>query len=225
MHIPGVFPDKILLFGSIELSETVVTAYVVTGIIVVLALIFRFGVLRNFKQVPQGMQNVLEICVGGINRFTAGILGKKIGSTIAPYILTLFVFIIVGGAVEFFGVRSAVTDLNCTIAMAIISFVLIIAYSIRYKGFVGYLKTYAMPKAFMVPINILSSIAVPISLACRLFGNMFSGLVVMHMLYGAMGAFAIGVPAIASIYFILFHLGMQSYVFTMLTMSFMEEKL
>ncbi len=57
------------------------------------------------------------------------------------------------------------------------------------------------------------------------FWNMFSGLVVMDMLYGALGYFAfIGIPGIASIYFILFHLGMQSYVFTMLTMSFIEEK-
>jgi F-type H+-transporting ATPase subunit a len=58
-----------------------------------------------------------------------------------------------------------------------------------------------------------------------LFGNLFSGLVVMDMIYSGMGYFAIFLPALAAIYFILFHMGMQSYVFTMLTMSFMKEKL
>ena len=139
--------------------------------------------------------------------------------------MTIFAFIICSGLLEFMGIRSPATDLDCTIALAVVSFVLIIAYSIRFRGVKGWLKTYAEPKPFMVPINVLSSVAVPISLACRLFGNMFSGLVVMDMLYGALGYFAfIGIPGIASIYFILFHLGMQSYVFTMLTMSFIEEK-
>ncbi len=225
MDIPGVFPEKVSLFGGFQFSETLVTAYMVTGILIVLALIFRFAVLRNFKKVPRGLQNVLELCVGSVNKFANGILGAKIGKTIAPYILTLFTFIIITGAVEFFGVRSPATDLNCTIGLAVISFILIIAYSIRYRGVKGWLKTYTQPKAFMAPINVLSSIAVPISLACRLFGNMFSGLVVMDMLYGALGYFAVGIPALASTYFILFHLGMQSYVFTMLTMSFMKEKL
>ncbi|MEG1157972.1 MAG: FoF1 ATP synthase subunit a [Christensenellaceae bacterium] len=220
MEIPSVFPEKVSLFGAFQISETLRTAFMVTIAIIILALIVRFVVLKNFKNVPKGVQNVLELMVDGVNKFSTSILGDK-GKSIAPYIFTLFAFIIVGGSVEFMGIRSPVTDLNCTIGLALISFILIIAYSIRYKGVKGWLKTYAQPKAFMVPINVLSSI----SLACRLFGNMFSGLVVMDMLYGALGYFAIGVPAIASVYFILFHLGMQSYVFTMLTMSFMHEKL
>lgn len=224
MHIPSVFPDKVSLFGSFQLSQTVITAWVVTAIVVVLALIFRFVVFRNFKQVPKGVQNVLEMAVDAVNNFTHSILGEY-GRSLAPYIMTLFAFIICTGLAEYLGIRSPCTDLNCTIAMALISFVLIIVYSIRYKGVVGWLKTYAQPMAFMVPINVLSAIAVPISLACRLFGNMFSGLVVMDMLYGALGYFAIGIPALASLYFIMFHLGMQSYVFTMLTMSFMKERL
>ena len=224
MHIPSVFPEKIPIFGGFEVSVTVITAYCVTAVIIVLCLIFRFAVLKNFKQVPRGIQNLLELVVGGVNKFARNVMGER-GDAIAPYILTLFTFIIIGGLTEFMGVRSPATDLNCTIGLALISFVLIIAFSIRYKGVVGWLKTYAQPKAFMVPINILSAIAVPISLACRLFGNLFSGLLIMDMIYGGMGYFAIGVPALASIYLILFHIAMQSYVFTTLTMSFIQEKL
>ncbi len=224
MEIPSVFPDKVSIFGLFTVSETLRTAFIVSLIIIALALIFRYGVLRNFKAVPKGLQNVLEIAVEGVNKFCGSTLGDK-GSIIAPYILTLFAFIIIGGFSEYIGVRSPMTDLNFTLGLAIMSFVLIIAFSIRFKGVVGWLKTYGVPKAFMAPINVLTSIAVPISLACRLFGNLFSGLVVMDMIYSGLGYFAIGIPAFASIYFILFHLGMQAYVFTMLTMSFIHERL
>lgn len=224
MHIPDVFPSKVTLFGAFQISETLRTAFVVTIIIIVLALIVRFVVFPKFKRVPRGAQNVLELAVESTANFTDSNLGEY-GTSLQPYIFTLFVFIICTGFAEYLGIRSPATDLNCTIGLALISFVLIIAYSIRYKGVIGWLKTYAEPNPIMVPINIVSAVATPISLACRLFGNMFSGLVVMDMLYGALGYFAIGIPALASIYFILFHLGMQSFVFTMLTMSFMKEKL
>lgn len=223
MNIPGVFPEKIQI-GNFEVSETLVTAYCVTGVIIVLLLLFRFVALPRFKEVPRGGQNLIELVVGGVTKFSTGILGEY-GKVIAPYILTLFTFIIIGGLTEYMGVRSPATDLNCTIGLALISFVLIIAFAIRYKGVVGWLKTYAQPMVGMIPINILSAIAEPISLACRLFGNLFSGLLIMDMIYGAMGNFAIFVPALASIYLILFHIGMQSYVFTTLTMSYMKEKL
>ncbi|WP_066648328.1 F0F1 ATP synthase subunit A [Christensenella timonensis] len=224
MNIPSVFPAKVTIFGGIQVSQTLIAAFGTTIGIIIFALIFRFVILKNFKRVPKGFQNVMELMVDGVNKFSSSIMGDK-AKAIAPYILTVFAFIILSGALEFLGIRSPATDLDCTIGLALITFVLIIAFSIRYRGVKGWLKTYAEPKPFMVPINVLSSLAVPVSLACRLFGNMFSGLVVMDMLYGALGYFAIGIPALASIYFILFHLGMQSYVFTMLTMSFMEEKL
>lgn len=223
MHIPGVFPEKTRVLGF-TVSETLISAYIVTIILIAASLIFRFVIFKNFKRVPKGFQNVMELCVNGIGRFSDNILGEY-GRAIAPYILTLFVFIIANGSLEFIGRRSCVTDLNCTIGMAIVSFILIIAFSVKYKGVKFWLKSYAHPSPIVTPFNIISAFATPISLACRLFGNMFSGLVVMDMIYNAMGYFAIAIPGLASVYFILFHLGMQSYVFTMLTMSFMKEKL
>jgi F-type H+-transporting ATPase subunit a len=223
MNIPGVFPDKTEIFGF-RVSETLVTAYAVTILVVIACLIFRFVLFPRFRRTPKGFQNIMEICVSGVSKFSASILGEY-GSSVSAYIFTLFVLIIANCSVELLGVRSAMTDLNCTIAMAVISFILIIAYSVRYKGVKFWLKTYASPNPIVTPFNIISAIAVPVSLACRLFGNLFSGLVVMDMIYSGMGYFAIFLPALASMYFILFHMGMQSYVFTMLTTSFMKEKL
>ena len=63
---------------------------------------------------------------------------------------------------------------------------------------------------------------IPVSLSFRLFGNMFAGLVVMDLLYGVW-YLSFGLPALISIYFNLFHTGIQTYIFLVLTLSFMEE--
>lgn len=223
MEIPGVFPEKTSIFGF-TVGETLVSAYVVTILVIIASIIFRLAIFPRFKRVPKGFQNLIELCVGGIYKFSKSILGEY-GSSLSPYIFAIFIFIVANGSLEFIGRRSCVTDLNCTLGLAFISFLLIIVYSIRFKGVKFWLKSYASPSPIVTPFNVISSVATPISLACRLFGNMFSGLVVMDMIYNGMGYFAIAVPGLASIYFILFHLAMQSYVFTMLTMSFMKEKL
>ena len=62
----------------------------------------------------------------------------------------------------------------------------------------------------------------PVSMAFRLFGNMFAGLVVMNLLYSEV-YLQFGLPGIVSIYFNLFHVGIQTYIFLILTLSFMEE--
>ncbi len=225
MDIPSITPEKVLLFGGAQVSVTVITAYCVTAAIIVLGLLFKFVFIKRWATVPKGLQNVLEMAVGGIKKFSVNVLGERAGSSIAPYMLTLYTFVILGGLTEFMGVRSPATDLNCTIALALITFVLIIGYSIRYKGLVGWMKTYLQPKPFMLPFNILSAITIPVSLACRMFGNLFSGLLIMDLIYSGMGNFAFVIPALASIYLILFHVVMQSYVFSTLTLSFTNEKL
>lgn len=225
MHIPSVAPEKITIFGGIQISETLAAAFGVTIAVIILGLLFKFVWIKKFQMVPKGMQLLLEMAVGGVKKFSTNVLGDAAGGSIAPYMLTIYTFVILGGLTEYMGVRSPATDLNCTIALAVITFVLIIAYAIRYKGVGGWLKSYATPKPFMVPINVLSAITIPVSLACRMFGNLFSGLLIMDLIYSGMGPFAIGVPALASIYLILFHIVMQSYVFSTLSLSFIHERL
>ena len=225
MHIPSIVPDKVTIFGGIQISETVITAYCVTAVILVLGLLFKFVWIKKFKPVPRGLQNLLEMAVGGVHRFSTNVLGDKAGGSIAPYMMTIYAFVILGGLTEYMGIRSPATDLNCTIALALITFVLIIAYTIRYRGVKGWIKSYAHPKAMMIPFNIIATVTTPVSLACRMFGNLFSGLLIMDLIYGGMGNFAIAVPALASLYLILFHIAMQSYVFTTLTLNFIHERM
>jgi F-type H+-transporting ATPase subunit a len=124
--------------------------------------------------------------------------------------------------IELFGFRPPGTDFNFTIALSLMSFVLINAFGVYYTGFWGRIKWFLKPKAFMLPINVVTHAVIPVSLSFRLFGNMFAGMVVMNLLYGVV-YLSFGIPAVLSIYFNLFHVGIQTYIFLVLTMSFMEE--
>ena len=229
MEIPGVVPNKVHidLFGGFDVPETMITCWAVMVLIIVFALIVRFVLMKKFKEKPKGFQNVIELTVEAANNFTRSILHGK-ATSLSGYIYTLGALLIFSGLVELLGVRAPATDLNFTIALALCTFVLINAYGIRYKGVLGRVKSLGKPKPFIAPIKIMSDVAVPISLACRMFGNLFSGLIIMDLIYSvlsgiAFGVAAVGIPAILSIYFNLFHVGMQAYVFIMLSLSFINE--
>lgn len=216
----SVTPSKISLFG-LEISETIIITWVVMLIIILFAVIIRIFLLKKFQTVPKGIQNILEMFVESCEKFTNSTLGKR-GAGFAAYIFTIAIMIFCTSLVELFGFRAPATDINFTIAIALMSFVLINAFGVYYTGFFGRMRWFIKPKAFMLPINIVTHAVIPVSLSFRLFGNMFAGLVVMDLVY-SVTYLSVGLPAILSIYFNLFHVGIQTYIFLVLTLSFMEE--
>jgi F-type H+-transporting ATPase subunit a len=213
-----VTPPKVSVFG-LEVNETLFVTWIVMLILFVAAVLIRLLVIPRFKTVPKGIQNVFEMFVEFCEKFTNSQLGKR-GASYAAYIFTIAIMIISTSFLELFGFRPPATDINFTIAIALMSFVLINAFGFYYTGFLGRLKWFVKPKAFMLPVNLVTHAVIPVSLSFRLFGNMFAGLVVMDLLYSVV---AVGVPAVLGIYFNLFHVGIQTYIFLVLTLSFMEE--
>ena len=88
MDIPSVFPDKVTVFGGWTVSTTLIAAFGTTLAIIVFGLIFRFVILKNFKRVPKGLQNVMELMVEGVNKFSTSIMGagKKAAEAIDKYL-------------------------------------------------------------------------------------------------------------------------------------------
>ena len=78
------------------------------------------------------------------------------------------------------------------------------------------------PWPIWAPINVIGDVAVPISLSLRLFANVLSGTVMMALLYGLLGFIATGWPAALHVYFDLFSGAIQTYVFCMLTMTYIN---
>ena len=145
-------------------------------------------------------------------------MGKK-GLKFAPYISTLLIFLVVANLIGLLGFRPPTADLNTTFGLATISFILIQGTGLRSKGLWGYIKGLFEPFVFMFPLNVISEISTPVSMAFRLFGNILGGMVIMSLLYGVA---PILIPVFPHVYFDLFSGIIQAFIFTMLTMVFVS---
>lgn len=217
----SIWADRIDILGF-SLSSTVIITWIIMLVLIVLALIIRFTVIKNMKDEPKGFQNVLEIAVEQLEKYTDS-KADGVGSGLASYLFVLALFMIGCAVAELFGYRAPTSDITMTFAMSLITFVLINYYGIKKKGVKGRIKSLATPTPIVFPMKIVSDIAVPVSMACRLFGNMLGGMIVMELLYTAMGAFAIGIPSIIGLYFNVFHPLIQAFIFITLTLTFINE--
>lgn len=229
MTLEANFGPKIIfeLPGGIVITETVVNTWIIMLVLIVLSLIL----VRRFDKVPKGSQNVVEMIVDMIYKLTEQGMGKdKLG--FGPYIGTLFLYLIFSNLWGLTGFRPPTADVNTTFALSIATFFMIHFFGIKSKG-LHYFKGFAEPVPFMLPLNIISELATPISLAFRLFGNIVGGLIIMHLLYGALAGlsmklgvpipiFEAGIPTVLHIYFDIFAGVLQSFIFVMLTMVFVS---
>jgi F-type H+-transporting ATPase subunit a len=205
--------------GGFEISETVLVSWIVIALLIVAAVVFRLFIFPRFKERPKGLQNFMELIVEGAYKFSVNRIGKY-GEGAGAYVLTIAAFLITAGLVEMLGFKPPMANIGFTATLAIMSFIFINYYGIRKKGLVGRIKAWAHPKAFIAPLKFITEIALPISLACRLFGNVLGGVIVMDLLYAVL---AYVLPGIMAIYFNLFHIMIQTYIFLNLTLTFTGE--
>jgi len=227
-------PRIIIRFSNgVYITETVFWAVIVAvGMIV-----FAYLATRNMKRDPKGLQAVAELIVEYVYKFVNNTMGKH-NINFAPYIGTLFFFLLFCNALGLIGQRAATADMNFTFAMGLLVFFLIQYNSIRSKGIIGYFKHFAEPKGLalpmkilMVPIKIIEEIVFPVSLSFRIFGNILAGVIIMelylHMMQSASTGIGLPIPLLqavtplpATAFFDVFEPFLQAFVFTMLTMSF-----
>jgi F-type H+-transporting ATPase subunit a len=221
MHLP----DGIPVFGGMPVTVAFLTGLMCSVILIIAAVALRLTVLKRFKEFPRGIQNVLELMIDGISSFTNNKVGQKTGSAVAPYMFTLAAFIGLSGIIELFSfsqLRPSPSDINQTVAFALITFVLIRVFAYKRKGVIGRIKHYTNPVAIVAPVKMFVDMAVPVSLSCRMYGNLLGGFVVMELLYSSVFT-RWGVPVIGAAFFSLFHYGMQAFIFITLSLVFIEE--
>ena len=130
---------------------------------------------------------------------------------------------------EIFDLTSKTTYLSININSFIINNIINCNIFITFNKFKhqkvsGVIKGLCDPWVFWLPINLIGDFAVPISLSLRLFANVLSGTVMMALYYGLLPIFVkIGIPAVLHIYFDLFSGAIQTYVFCMLTMTYVSD--
>lgn len=221
----------VLFFGNFRLSDTVVVSWI---IIAALALI-SFLLTRNLKKVPTSkVQIFLEFAIGGLDKMVKDTMGEKTVKrmpNIVPYIGSLFLFFACSNLIGLLGFRSPTTDLDTTVAWALITFFMIYYAGVKFNG-PGYFKGLLEPIPLLLPLNIIGEIAKPISLSFRPFGNILGGAVIMALLYRFLGWLSGLIPGISipigqllipvplHLYFDLFAGLLQAFIFIMLTMVF-----
>jgi F-type H+-transporting ATPase subunit a len=216
-----MFAERVDVFG-LSVSKTTVTTWWIIGVLFILCLIFRLFIYPKFTDSPKGIQNVVEILVEACENFTNS-QTHNLSPALAEYIFSIALMIIGCAVVELFSVRPPTSDLVFTFSLGLLTFILINYYGIKKKGFFGRIKFLATPSPIIFPMKILSDVAVPVSLACRLFGNMLGGMIVMDLLKSSLGGYAVGMTSLAGLYFNLFHPLIQTYIFIVLTLTFINE--
>ena len=216
-------------FG-LPVTITVVTTWF---LIFIMFLLFKIGTSK-LEVIPGKIQLFLEVIYGFLEDIIEQMMGswkKKYFSYIGP----LFLFIFTANTIGFFPIpwffmdgghltiapafRTPTADLNTTVGLAVLTTITFLSAAIKTDGFFGYLKGFLAPIPIMLPLNVVGEIAKPVNISVRLFGNAFAGGVIMGLLY--MGAPAV-VPAALHLYFDLFQGLVQSFVFIMLSMVYIQ---
>lgn len=218
-----MFSDRVTLFGF-SFARTTVVAYVTVAVIAVLLILFRLVAVPKFtEERPKGIQNAAEAVVELVDGFVSSQTSVKLGRGLSSYMLAVAVYMIGCALTEVFGQRAPTSDLTVTFALSLLTFFLINYYGIKKKKLSGRIKSLASPSPMMFPMKIVSDVAVPVSLACRLFGNMLGGLIVMDLLKASLGGYSAGVTSAAGLFFNLFHPAIQTYIFIVLSLTFINE--
>ncbi len=216
---------SIPIFGrEIWVTDTIISTWVICAVLIILAIIVRIRISK-FKDRPKGFQNVVEIAVESMDNFVKDTMTPKY-AYFGRWFFGVFAFILISNLSGLTGIlRPPTADLATTVAFAITTFFLIHFMGIiTQKG--QYFKSYLEPIPFFLPINIVGELAVPISLSFRLFGNILGGFIIMGLVYSMLPVFArIAIPAPLHIYFDMFSGMLQSFIFCILSMTFIKGKL
>lgn len=176
------------------------------------------------------VENAEKLVIGNMGEFFLGF---------APFVASILALSAFSSLLSLFGLYAPTSDINITAGWAILVFILITYYKMK-CGPLMYLKSFGDPVKFLAPLNIISEIATPVSMAFRHYGNVLSGAVISVLLAtglqglsskllgglpGFLGEFPllqIGIPAVLSIYFDVFSGCLQAYIFAMLTMLYVS---
>jgi len=243
MHV-SITPEIITHIFGIPLTNTLIASVMTTVVLVIIA----YFATRKVNEVPRGLQNLFEMVIESLFKMIDNVTGdRKQTYQFFPLVATIFIFIIVSnwlgllpgfGSIGFYetveGVhgqehavfvsffRSANSDLNTTLALAMISVLATQVFGILALGIFKYGKkfiNFSSPISFFVGIlELIGELAKMISFSFRLFGNVFAGEVLLVVIMTL-------VPFIAPIPFFgleLFVGFIQALVFAMLTLVFLK---
>lgn len=184
LEVNGAFVYfTIPIFGGIPITQTTVSSFVVALILIIASI--KLG--KNLQKRPTGVQVLVEKGVSMIYNLTTSVMGEH-NARWTPFMGTIFLSSICGSLIGLTGfLRSTTADLSCVLVWSVMVSVIIWYNNIKHNGFLGWLKGFTEPIAVMTPMNVVSEIAQPFSMAFRHFGNVAGGGVISSIIYAAFG--------------------------------------
>ena len=220
--------EKLILhvsLGSFSFSFdilTVIMSWMVIIVLVVVALILRRGLGQDIEEKPSRTQAILESLIDLLKgQLTSSFSSDKLAKELFPCVSTMFMFVLVSNWLSVIPYcESPTKDLNVTLSLALLVFVMSQLLAVRMKGGMKYLKGFVEPYPFMLPLNIVSEIAKPISHSFRLFGNTFGGAILITVVSAKFAP--VLVPAVLNAFYGLFVGAIQAFVFAILTVAYIN---
>ena len=200
------------------------------AILVTLAICFWVASRLN-PTVPGKLQLVLEFVLSYTRQLVRETVAED-ARFVIPLAATIALYILIANWLDLLPLPKpwfypANSDLNQTLAMAIVVFVLVQGYSIRVLGLGGYLRRFTKPfelvlpvRIAFIPLNIIEELVKPVTLSLRLFGNIFAGLLMVYLLT-LLPFWAAWIPVVAWKFFDVFFVGtIQAFIFMLLTIIY-----
>lgn len=215
---------KYELFGQeLWITTTTIGAWIITLTLLLIGFLVS-RMLKRATDVPGTFQNMLEYAMEMLEKMAGGILNKN-ARKFVNYIGTIFLFILFCNLSGLFGLRAPTADFGVTFLLGMFTFIIVNYQGIKNRG-AGHFTSLFQPIPVLFPINVIGEFANPISISLRLFANLLSGVIIMGLWYGMMPWFAqIGIPAALHVYCDVFSGAIQTYVFCMLTMVYIKDKI
>ena len=205
---------------EVWITETILNTWVIMLLLILLAIVVRVK-LRTFREIPAGIQNAIEAVIEIFDRFVQGTVGERF-MHLGNWFFMVFAFILVSNLSGIIGIRPPTADWATTLALALATFILIHAMGAKYRGR-RYLKSFFEPNLIFFPLNVIGELARPISLSFRLFGNVLAGTIIMSLFYALMPIyFRFIIPAALHAYFDVFSGALQTYIFCVLSLTFIH---
>ena len=176
--------ENVPLFGTVQITQTLTVSWLV--MVIISALLIWLGSGLKVTGISR-KQAVAEMIYTSLVNFVRGNMGPNFDRYI-PLVGTIFITSIVSNLISLVGIWSPTADLMTELAWALVVFVLITYHKIKASGIGGYLKGFLDPIFILAPINVMSELFTPISMACRHFGNILSGTVISTLIYAALVA-------------------------------------
>jgi len=212
------------LLAPLHLPAASADAIIYTWFVIILLLVLSVLATKAVKTIPGGLQNFMEVVVGGIENMIVETMSEH-GRPFFPLIATLAIFVLVSNLIGLVpGFFPPTANINTTAACAIIVFLSTHVVGIKHHG-LGYIKHFLGPIAWLAPImffiEVIGHVSRPVSLTLRLFGNM-NGHELVLMIFFGLAPFLVPLPMMLMGVLVSF---IQAFVFMLLAMIYIQGSL